>query len=76
MIAMSSLCNLIWIEMVANTLLQMQIEVHETFTLFTGNGFYHLLHIFLGFKANQFIYCPRHVLFFLNTMTCSFVMSF
>jgi hypothetical protein len=36
MIAMSSLCNLIWIEMMANTLLQMQIEVQETSMLFTG----------------------------------------
>lgn len=52
MIAMSSLFNLIWIEMVANTLLQMQIEVQETFTLFTGNGFYHLLYIFVWFKMN------------------------
>jgi len=39
MIVTSSLCNLIWIEMVANTLLQMQIEVQETFMLFTGNAF-------------------------------------
>jgi hypothetical protein len=35
MIALSSRCNLMWIEMVADTLLQMQIEVHETFTFFT-----------------------------------------
>jgi hypothetical protein len=41
--SLSSLCNLIWIEMLANTLLQMQIEVQKTFTLFTDNGFYHLL---------------------------------
>ena len=39
MIVTSSLCNLIWIEMVANTLLQTQIEVQETFMLFTGNAF-------------------------------------
>ena len=37
---MSSRYNLILIGMMENILLQMLIEVSETFTLFTGNGFY------------------------------------
>jgi hypothetical protein len=43
MIAMSSLCNSIWIEMMANTFPLMQIEVYETFILFTGNDFQSLV---------------------------------
>lgn len=40
MTVMSSRYNLILIGMMENILLQMLIEVSETFTLFTGNGFY------------------------------------
>jgi hypothetical protein len=57
MIAMSSLCNSIWIEMMANTFPLMQIEVYKTFILFTGNDFQSLIPLttifFFSFEATQ-----------------------